>query len=89
MDNGGAYFACLLLTFLIGFSIELLSTLKVQNEFLSTGLFALRLFLSYITMMIVMTYNVGLLLAACFGLSTGYFLCGFGQVVIAPNSVKM
>jgi len=40
-------------------------------------LFMLRLWLSYMCMLAVMTYNVGVLLAVVLGLATAYFILGF------------
>jgi|LakMenE01Jun11ns_1017448.scaffolds.fasta_scaffold9612372_1 hypothetical protein len=37
----------------------------------------LKLVASYMLMLTVMTFNVGLLIAAVLGLSTGYFIFGF------------
>ena len=41
------------------------------------AVYFLSLFLSYMLMLIVMTFNAGLFLAAIFGLSAGYFAFGF------------
>ena len=37
----------------------------------------LKLYFSYLTMLSVMTYNVGILLAVVAGLSSAYFILGF------------
>ena len=54
-----------------------------------------RLLLSYLLMLIVMTYNVGLLIAACLGMSTAYLAFGFStftdnmQEVINNNDSEL
>ena len=80
--NIGPYLACLLCTFAVGFVIEFLSTVGVKNDVVRACLHGLRLFLSYMLMLIVMTFNGGLLVAAVAGLTTGYLLFGFKPVVL-------
>ena len=53
--------------------------------------FMLRLWCSYMCMLAVMTYNVGVLLAVVLGLASAYFILGFSPteiVVIQTPSSK-
>lgn len=46
----------------------------------------IRLWFSYMLMLAVMTYNVGILLAAVLGLTLGYFTLGFGETMLDITS---
>ena len=48
-----------------------------KGKIVIMGLYFLSLFLSYILMLIVMTFNAGLFAAAVIGLTMGYFVFGF------------
>jgi uncharacterized RDD family membrane protein YckC len=51
--------------------------LKVQAKVIITLSYLVSTTLSYLLMLVVMTFNGGLFLACVFGLSFGYFVFGF------------
>lgn len=81
-DNGGAYFGALLLTFMLGFAIEWLSTRRIKEKYLDCLVYFFKLLMAYTLMLIVMTFNAGLLIAAVFGLTLGYFTFGFRPIIV-------
>ena len=78
--NSGQYWACLIVTFLTAAFIEFLASRKIRNDFLNMLVYATRLFLSYMVMLILMTFNAGLFFAVITGYTLGYFLTGFSPV---------
>eukprot|EP00349_Pseudokeronopsis_sp_Brazil_P002097 CAMPEP_0202960304 /NCGR_PEP_ID=MMETSP1396-20130829/4451_1 /ASSEMBLY_ACC=CAM_ASM_000872 /TAXON_ID= /ORGANISM="Pseudokeronopsis sp., Strain Brazil" /LENGTH=144 /DNA_ID=CAMNT_0049679435 /DNA_START=166 /DNA_END=600 /DNA_ORIENTATION=- len=97
----GEYFWMVLLTFLIGMSVEGFSFLRyftitqskitekrkygiAISRFNIPGkaipivvlLYMANVTLAYSLMLVVMTFNLGMLIAACCGLATGYFVFG-------------
>jgi solute carrier family 31 (copper transporter), member 1 len=83
------YLLTLLFWFLCGIFYEFVNITLTQkqfdlfkfetdyHQFLSRGLvsllYLLKMFLAYILMLVIMTYNVGLFFAIIFGLSIGHF----------------
>ena len=65
---------------------------KKRSQRLQQGLvFLFRMFFSYLCMLAVMTYNVGILLCVTFGLAAAYFILGFSPaevIVVANNCLK-
>ena len=64
---------------------------KARKLRCSQGLvFIFRLFFSYLCMLAVMTYNVGILFCTVGGLATAYFILGFSpaEVIVMPNALK-
>lgn len=62
---------------------------KLRGKRCSLGiLFILRMWLSYLCMLAVMTYNVGILLAVVGGLAVGYLVLGFqpAEIVVMGAS---
>ena len=62
---------------------------KQRGKRLSLGMvYLLRVFASYLCMMSVMTYNVGILFAVVVGLCLSYFLMGFqpAEVIVVSNT---
>ena len=50
-------------------------SIKIRLMIAVTYLFSI--FLSYMLMLVVMTFNAGVFVATCLGLATGYFIFGF------------
>ena len=64
---------------------------KARKLRCSQGLvFTFRLFFSYLCMLAVMTYNVGILFCTVGGLAAAYFILGFSpaEVIVLPNTLK-
>jgi len=81
-DNVGAYFGALLLTFLLGFAIEWLSTRRIKSKKVDCLAYFFKLLMAYALMLIVMTFNALLLVAALLGLTFGYFTFGFRPIIV-------
>lgn len=79
--NNWAYFGCLCATFAIAIVTEKLSSAAPKGVPLATVVYFFKLLASYTLMLIVMTFNLGLLIAAILGLSIGYFLFGFQPAI--------
>ena len=80
--NKWAYFACVLCTFVVALLTEFLSSRDPKSHVMATVNYFFKLLFSYTLMLIVMTYNAGLLISAVLGLSFGYLLFGFTPVKI-------
>ena len=78
--NQGQYWACLIASFLVAAAVEVLASRKIKNDFLHTFVYATRLFFSYMTMLVLMTFNAGLFVAVVTGYTFGYFVSGFSPV---------
>lgn len=81
--HAGPYLACLFGTMLMAWTVEFLSTLKLKNDLVMALLHGVRLFLSYMLMLVAMTFNGGLVLAIIFALTSGYLLFGFKPIVLS------
>lgn len=64
------------------YNIPLLQSYRSGYHYVQTVLHLVNVFLSYILMLIVMTYNVYLMLAVIFGMAIGYFLFSSRQVFL-------
>jgi len=53
-------------------------------------IFMMRIFFSYLCMLAVMTYNVGVIFCVIFGLATSYFILGFSpaEVIVIQNTMN-
>ena len=63
---------------------------KQRNKRFSQGLvFLFRVFMSYICMLAVMTFNVGIMLCVASGLAVAYFILGFqpAEVIVVQNTL--
>lgn len=58
-----------------------ISQADTLSKMLESMTFGFKMFLAYILMLIVMTFNFWLMLAAVLGVTTGYFLFGFKPLV--------
>ena len=67
---------------MLGFLIEWLSTRKIKSNGADALAYGIRLLLAYTLMLIAMTFNSGLLIAAVAGLTLGYFTFGFSPIVV-------
>ena len=76
----GHYWACIFVSFFSAAFIEFLASRSIKNDYLHSLIYAVRLFLSYMVMLILMTFNAGLFLAVVTGYTFGYFLTGFSPV---------
>ncbi|CDW82002.1 copper transporter [Stylonychia lemnae] len=85
-ENTGTYILSLVITFCIAVAIEGLNFLRYHlqasaysklNEFIIAWVYLLSIFLSYMLMLIVMTFNGGIFIVTVLGLTTGYFIFGF------------
>ncbi|ONK76867.1 uncharacterized protein A4U43_C02F680 [Asparagus officinalis] len=85
-DRGiAAYLLALLLVFVLSFLVELLSFLplrshhrRLSSAVMVTGVTVLRTGFSYLVMLSVMSFNVGVLLVVVAGHAIGFFVFGSG-----------
>ncbi|CAK9326990.1 unnamed protein product [Citrullus colocynthis] len=91
-----SYAVALIFVFLLAFTVEWLSHTKLTTSatgnvaagLVQTILYSIRVGLAFIVMLAVMSYNVGVLLAAVAGYSIGFLVYGsrvFGPSKIDPN----
>ena len=76
----GQYWACIFVSFFTAALIEFLASRRIKNSYLHSLVYATRLFLSYMVMLVLMTFNAGLFVAVVTGYTFGYFLTGFSPV---------
>jgi len=86
--NRGAYFGCICATFAIGILLEFISTQSPQGHIPATAVYFFKLMASYTMMLIVMTFNLGLLISAVFGLTLGYYCFGFSPAIFRVQGQK-
>ena len=81
-DNNGLYFCALALSFVLAVLVEFLKSVidRIENDFVHSIVYFSNLFLAYILMLILMTFNAGLFIVICAGYTFGYFLFGFREV---------
>lgn len=92
--NPGMYILALLFVFAIAFTMEALSvwpTIKPSKSPVAAGLtqasvYALRVSLGYFVMLAVMTYNVGVFIAAVAGHTIGFFVAKTSSLAITKPS---
>lgn len=78
--NMFSYLMCLLGSFLAAILVEFLTTRKFENKLVQAALYAVQLLLSYLLMLVLMTFNSGLFIVIMLGYTTGYALFGFSDV---------
>ena len=78
--NKGAYFGCLLLSYVLAIFVEFLSSKQLKSPGAASILYAVKLWFSYFLMLVLMTFNAGLFISVISGYVTGYFLFGFAPV---------
>jgi hypothetical protein len=86
--NKWAYFGCLCATLTIGILVEYISTVAPKGHIPATAVYFFKLLTSYTLMLIVMTFNLGLLISAVFGLTIGYYCFGFSPAIFRVQGQK-
>ena len=85
--NSGLFFVACLTSFLAAVIVEFLSTRQIKNDFVNAAVYATNLFLSYMIMLVLMTFNFYLFITIMLGFSTGYIIFGFAPIEF-KNTVK-
>jgi copper transporter 1 len=95
-SNTGLYCVALAASFLCAVLLEFLNTRKLDSKPLFALVTSVKLWLSYLLMLVLMTFNAGLFIVVMLGYTLGYFLFGFapmtfhksGSLTVGVNGVN-
>ena len=79
-DNIGVYLLACLASFLAAIAVEFLSTRFIESNVVYAVAHSVQVWLSYMLMLVLMTFNAGLFMAIILGYTIGYSLFGFQNI---------
>ena len=79
-SNPGLYCLALAASFVCAVLLEFLNTRKLESKFLFALVHSIKLWFSYMLMLVLMTFNAGLFIVIMLGYTLGYMLFGFAPM---------